>query len=215
MPEIYSSTNATGHQKAVVKNEEKTLSGFWARKSLAAFLAKPKNIRFETQEKEEEIMLFLRRHPITNLGWILSALFLLVLPLFVSPFLLTLGFLPPGTPPGYFVVLPLIWYLGVFGFAFANFLTWYYNVNIVTNERLIDIDWLGLLYRRHSSTQLERIQDVTYKQGGILDSFFDFGSVFIQTAGTEPNFEFEHIPKPNEVASQINKILEAKQIKKP
>ena len=67
---------------------------------------------------------------------------------------------------------------------------------------------MGLLYKQLSSSQLDKIQDVTYKQGGISDTFFNFGTVLIQTAGTEPNFEFEAVPRPNQVVEQINQIIE-------
>lgn len=215
MPDIFSAseTNKSSSPKVHQEPDEaKTVSGFWARKSLSSFLVRPKLVRFQTQEKDEEVVLFLRKHPVTNLGWVITVLIALALPISTFPIIFQTGLIPENLPAGYFVVLPYLWYLGVFGFGFANFLSWYFNVNIVTNERLIDIDWLGLLYRRHSSTMLERVQDVTYKQTGILDSFFDYGSVYVQTAGTEPNFEFLHIPKPNEVATQINKLLESKQL---
>ena len=110
-------------------------------------------------------------------------------------------------PPGYIVVAPLLWYLFTFGFALSNFLHWYFNVYIVTDKRVVDIDWYSLLYKQLSSTDLDKIQDVTYKQGGILDSFFDFGTVLVQTAGTEPNFEFEEVPQPEHVVRQINEIV--------
>ena len=77
----------------------------------------------------------------------------------------------------------------------------------MTNKRVVDIDWVNLLYRQVSEAQLEKIQDVTYKMSGILDSFFNFGSVFIQTAGPDPNFEFESVPNPDLVVRKINELL--------
>jgi hypothetical protein len=38
---------------------------------------------------------------------------------------------------------------------------------------------------------------------GIFATLFDFGNVEIQTAGTKPNFSFEQITHPNEVAAII------------
>ncbi len=171
-------------------------------------MVRPDGIRFETQEEQEEILLLMRQHLVTNLSWVLAAVGLILLPMFLVPLILTSKSLPADLPPGYLIILPIIWYLGVFGYMFTNFLHWYYNVYIVTNERVVDIDWLSLLYKRLSSTQLTNIQDVTYNQSGILDSFFDFGTVLIQTAGTEPNFEFEAVPKPDHVVREINRITE-------
>ncbi len=191
-------------------NEKKTKAPTASGGALSAFMVRPKGIHFETQEPLEEVLLLMRRHPITNVSWILSVIALLTVPFFLGPVFLGSGLLNTDMPVGYFLVLPLMWFLGTFGYAFAAFLHWYFNVYIVTNHRIVDIDWLNLLYRRHSSTQLEKIQDVTYKQGGILDSFFDFGTVLIQTAGTDPNFEFESVPQPNKVMSQLNELIEKK-----
>lgn len=204
MPELFklsdTQSNAESKKETVVKPSTYRM--------MSAFMVRPNGVRFETQQDEEEILLFMRQHLITNLGWILTTLVLFLIPMLVTPVLFSLGVVPQNLPPGYFLVLPLIWYLGVFGFAFTNFLHWYYNVYIVTNERVVDIDWISLLYKQLSSTQISKIQDVTYKQGGILDSFFDFGDVFIQTAGTEPNFEFAAVPKPNQVVREIDRIIE-------
>ena len=203
MPELYKRTNKKEKQPAPLKPTR--------HKMMSAFMVQPDGIRFETQQEEEKILLFMRQHPIINVGWVLASIAMFILPFFIVPLILSLGVVPSELPPGYFLVLPLLWYLGAFGFAFTNFLKWYYNVYIVTNERIVDIDWISLLYKQLSSTQLEKIQDVTYKQGGILDSFFDFGNVLIQTAGTEPNFEFEAVPRPAEVVQEINRIIERKQ----
>ena len=175
---------------------------------LSAFMVRPKGVRFETQESEEDILLFMRQHLVTNTGWVFASLVLLTLPPILTPFLLRLNIFPPSIPAGYYLVLPLLWYLGIAGFVLTNFLKWYFNVYIVTNRRVVDIDWLSLLYKQLSSTQLNKIQDVTYKQGGVVDSFFDFGNVVIQTAGTEENFEFDAVPQPEAVVRQINEILE-------
>ena len=52
-----------------------------------------------------------------------------------------------------------------------------------------------------------KIEDVTSKTGGFLSSIFDYGNVFVQTAGTEANIEFVNIPKPSQVAQIINSLI--------
>ena len=209
MPEIFnihqqSTDKALKSVKpAGVKPVEKPKNHF-----LSAFMVKPDGVRFETQEANEQVLLLMRRHPVTNLGWIFSASILFLLPMFITPIVIRFGLNLLHLPTGYYVILPLLWYLGSCGYTLISFLNWYFNVYIVTNERVVDVDWYGLLYKQLSSTQLAKIQDVTYKQSGILDTFFNFGTVFIQTAGTEPNFEFTAVPKPHQVVEQINEIIE-------
>ncbi len=214
MPEIFSNpskkeektdktTAAVTTEKLPTTNTPPSGNGF-----LSAFMVKPDGVRFETQEDKEEILLFMRAHPITNLSWIFVTFVFLITPGFLLPLIISSFNIGISLPPGYFIVLPYLWYLAVVGYAFTNFLYWYFNVYIVTNQRIIDIDWLNLLYKKLSSTHLDKIQDVSYKQGGIMDSFFDFGNVFIQTAGTDPNFEFESVPHPDKVVREISQIVQ-------
>ena len=177
---------------------------------LSAFMVRPDGIRFETQEDKEDVLLLMRQHIITNLGWVTITILLVIAPVIILPLIIQTQVLPGILPLGYIVLLPILWYLGTAGFALTNFLQWYYNVYIVTNERIVDIDWYSLLFKQLSSAQLNKIQDVTYKQSGIWDSFFDFGNVFIQTAGSEENFEFEAVPHPERVVRQIDEIIEGK-----
>jgi hypothetical protein len=97
----------------------------------------------------------------------------------------------------------------VFGtIMLAGFINWFFNVYIVTNERIVDVDFINILYKQVSSTRLNLIQDVTVKTGGVVRAFFDYGDVFVQTAGTEANFDFHAVPHPQQVAHEIEKLME-------
>ncbi len=179
--------------------------------AFSAFQVQPSDVRFETQAEEEEIILFLRQHIFTTFGWITVSIVLLLLPSFVIPLIMNSNFIPADLPGGYFIVLPLLWYVGTFGYILMNFLYWYFNIYIVTNQRIVDVDWVNLLYKQFSSTGLEKIQDVNFRQAGIFDLFFDYGDVHIQTAGKEQNFEFASVPRPDDVVSQINDLLKKRE----
>jgi uncharacterized membrane protein YdbT with pleckstrin-like domain len=176
--------------------------------ALSSFIVRPQNIHFETQTEQEEVILLLRQHFSTNFGWIAVTAILALLPLFFIPMFLRSALIPVNVPSSYFVLIPLIWYLGVFGFALMRFLYWYFNIYMITNERVIDVDWYSLLYKQMSETKLDRIQDVTFKQHGFLDLFFNYGDIYIQTAGTAQNFEFIAVPNPNEVVQHMNQLVE-------
>jgi hypothetical protein len=87
--------------------------------------------------------------------------------------------------------------------AFEKFLNWYFNVYIITTERIIDVDFISLLYKQVSEAQIAKIQDVTYTMGGLARAVFNYGDVLIQTAGELPNFDFLAVPHPNKVAAVI------------
>ncbi len=39
--------------------------------------------------------------------------------------------------------IPMFILMGTFAFAFEKFLSWYFNVNIITDERIVDVDFIG------------------------------------------------------------------------
>lgn len=169
---------------------------------LSAFVTRPLNLHFETQEKKEKIILLLRRHMITNLPWLVVALVMIVTPTIIVRFV-SLNFIPPN----FRLIATLAWYLLTFAFAFERFLSWFFNVNIITDERIIDINFPSILYKDISETKIDRIQDVSAKTGGFIRSLFNFGDVVIQTAGTIPEIYFEAVPNPGQVSKVLNDLI--------
>jgi len=175
---------------------------------LSAFAVDPGGVSFATQGENEEVHLFLRRHFVTNIPWIIFSIILFVLPLFAFPFLRSLPFIADTSPALAFILLAF-YYIIIFGtVVLASFINWYFNVYIVTNERVIDVDFVNILYREVSATRLNLIQDVTSKTGGVVRAIFNYGDVFIQTAGSEVNFDFHAVPHPQEVSHEIEKLME-------
>lgn len=175
---------------------------------LTCFAVNPTGVRFETQQEDEEVILFLRQHLIVNVPWIIIAAILLIAPTVLFPLILTNLTLPFVIPLGYIIVGTLFWYLFTFGFILVSFLRWFFNIYIVTNERVVDIDFIHLLYKEFSEARLEKVQDLSYKTGGIFAAFFNFGDVAIQTAGELPNFEFNAVPRPDRVVQTISELVE-------
>lgn len=175
---------------------------------LTSFAVSPEGIRFETQEQEEAVILFLRQHLIVLLGPILLVLLLALAPVVVFPLLFQFITLPFTIPINYLVVGTAFWYVMTFGFALMSFLRWFFNIYIVTDKRIVDIDFLHLLYKEFSEARIERIQDISFKSGGIYAAFFDYGDVNVQTAAEVPNIEFVAVPKPAQVVETISDLLE-------
>ena len=174
---------------------------------LSAYCYYPENVNFETRESEEKVVLMMRKHPITNLRWIVSSILMVLAPG-------VLGFLPfvDSVPPNFRFIGVLGWYLITTAFVLENFLTWFFNVYFVTDERIIDIDFYNLIYKEVSEAEIEKIQDVTYKMGGVARTIFNYGDVLVQTAAEVPNFEFLAVPTPDKVAKILQDLrIEEKQ----
>ncbi len=160
--------------------------------------------KFETQDPDESALLLLRAHIITNLGWILVVIFLSLVPLlFLNTDLFKPLFEQFNLSGAAARSLALLWYLFVVAFAVQSILYWYFNVYIVSSKRIVDVDFLQLLYKKISSTELGNVQDISTTKGGVFQAIFDYGDVHIQTAGTLPEFEFNSVPSPDKVADTI------------
>ncbi len=175
--------------------------------ALASFCQNPGNISFQTQEVDEEIILFLRRHFITNVPWIVTALFfslLLIVLFFIFPLINTSN---TTIPQSFITVFFIFYYLIVVAYTFISFLTWFYNISFVTNKRVVDIDFSDLVYKNVAATKLNLVQDVSYSQVGVIRSLFDYGDVLVQTAGTIDNFDLLAVPQPERVVSIIENLI--------
>lgn len=168
-----------------------------------AFAPKPLMIySFDSQLDGENVLLLLRKHPITQITKLLTVLMLLIVPFFFSQisfyYLLAQNFQ---------TAIMLLWYLLTIGYSLESFLTWFYNVYIVTDERIIDIDFLSLIYRNVSAAKIDKIEDITAITSGVAQSIFNYGTVRIQTAAEKSEFEFEDVPYPTKVTQFLNEML--------
>ncbi len=169
----------------------------------SSFMVWPKKLSFQTQEEGERIVLMLRQHPVVNVGWMVVFSLMLLMPTLVE--------FVPG-----FEILPMrfqamtivLWYLLTLAYALENFLSWYFNVYIVTDERVVDIDFYSLIYSHVSVTKTANIQDVNFRRMGVFSAMFDYGNVYIQTAGESREFDFANVPHPSRVVEIIYQLLE-------
>lgn len=192
------------HYSEVLKNERVSRNPF------SAYMPFPRVV-VEIQDPEEQLLLLVRRHIITNWKWVLIALLMLMVPAGFEYF--------PGIsalPPNFQLMTRVLWYLLVIAVILEGFLNWYFDVFIVTDERIIDIDFKNLIYKNVTSTKLENIEDVTYSVSGAVPSLLDYGNVLIQTAGagmviaagdTRPTIEISSTPHPSRVTKLINELL--------
>lgn len=198
--------------KTLDKELPKARVPFKLRKSLpfnplSPFAFLPKDVDFETRNKGEKVVLLLRRHPITNLRWIIISILMAIAPIFLN-FFPILSFMPSN----FRFVAVLGWYMIIFAFVFESFLSWFFNVNIITDERIVDIDFVNLIYKEISDADIDKIQDVNVRVGGVIRTMFNYGDVYIQTASEKPNFEFLAVPDPERVVKILQELrIEEKQ----
>lgn len=174
----------------------------------ASFCDHPSGISFENQEADEKILLFLRRHFITNVPWLLTTIIFILLPPIAGFLLPKIGLaLFPSLPDNFLTVFIIFYYLIIFTYAFIHFITWFFNISIVTQKRIIDIDFSNLVYHDVAVTKLSLVEDTNYSQTGFIRSLFNYGDAFVQTAGEKLHFDFLSVPKPTKVVNIIQNLI--------
>ena len=159
---------------------------------------------FDSQETGEKIILLLRQHVIVLVLPILAIILMILAPILIGALTVFTGFnLGSMLNETQLMILIVFWYLFIFAFALYKFIFWYFNIYILTNERIIDYDFRGILHKQTSFAKLVQIQDVTPKMIGFFSTFFNYGDIYVQTAGERQEFDFHKVPKPDEVSNRI------------
>ena len=162
---------------------------------------------FEGQKNEEEILMVIHRHWF-NILTHFSVIFFMVLFLFGSYFISAYFFdefseqlLLNLTAFMRSLFFTFLWLL-----FFAIWIDYYFDVWIVTSERIINIEQKGLFTRVVSELELEKIQDVTTDVRGVIPTFLNYGHLLIQTAGERERFIFRNVPDPYKIKDMIMKL---------
>lgn len=176
-----------------------------------AFYDRPTHIKFAYQEDDEVIELFLRQHWTTNLSWIfalcLGMLLPLLFPLIPKEFFVSLNI---EVPLDIRISALVLWYLLILAYAIGKFFSWYFNIFIVTNRHIIDVDFHNLMNRHTTEVKIEDVQSPRSQIKGILGSLFNFGDVKIETAAKTLHLDFVSVPKPDLVVDRIQDLHEFK-----
>lgn len=159
---------------------------------------------FPGKEDDEKILCWAHRHWLFLLPDILIAIVLVLIPIGL---LLAAGGV--GADLSTYPTRPIIvaagsvYYLSLVTWFFIRWIDYYLDLAIVTDQRVVDIDQFGLFRRNVAELKHNVVQDVTTNKSGILQTFFDFGDVVIQTAGEQENFTFRTVPHPDDIARKI------------
>lgn len=85
---------------------------------------------------------------------------------------------------------------------------YYLNIQIITGIRVVDVTQEGLFSHTISELHIDKIEDATSQTNGILGTIFNYGDVYVQTAGTVERFEFKNVPDPAGIEKLILNLYE-------
>ena len=173
---------------------------------LVAYCVRPTGFSFVNQEPDEVVLLFLRRHFITNVPWLVSLILLALVPPLIMFISLLPGFFLFSIPTQLSAILTSFYYLILLGYGFGKFVSWFYNIGVVTQKRIVDLDSSNILAHNSAASNFNEIVDVKFTQNGFFQSFFNYGDIHIQTEAIHANFEFLAAPMPTKVTDIISDL---------
>lgn len=151
---------------------------------------------FEGQHDDEEVLLVFRKHPVVMRRGLIYAMVAILL----------------GTIPS-FIKPEMSWFFGGLGIGlllslivfFPSWLSWYYSLFIVTNERFIQLNRRGMFNQSVSDLGLKHIQTLNYQIAGFQETLLGFGTIVMQTyLGDLVIHDVHH---PGKTTDQIAEIL--------
>lgn len=162
-----------------------------------------KEIRLKDFKPDEHVLVVARKHWFVFVRETFGLVLLFIIPFFFLPILsafVAAGGGPVGIPSGYGFFFASLWALILWQILFARWTDYYYDIWIITNWRIIDIDQKGF-FRRNVATllNLDHIEDITTEIAGIFGTFLNYGRLKVQTAAAQPEFEMDDIGQPREV----------------
>lgn len=93
--------------------------------------------------------------------------------------------------------------LAVWIYAFLIWIDYYFDLWIITNHRIVNIEQKGMFTRKVSETTYGKVQDITTNVSGMLPTMLNFGDLTVQTAGETDDFIFRTISDPYHVKNII------------
>ncbi len=155
-------------------------------------------------DKDERVVVEIKRHPIGLVAIFLTTLILSILSLSALYIGVTYDdLLHIERFNGILIILGVVLILFIALFGFLAEYVYAKNELIVTNESIIQILQFSILNRQVSQLNLAKIQDVSTDQAGIFANIFKYGTITIETAGEASNFSFSFTPHPHKFAKII------------
>jgi len=159
------------------------------------------NVQFDSQRDDETVLLSMRAHPVTLVPAFFNTIVFFILIFFLN-FVISQLISVRSV-----LYINIFFIFFVFVYLWMQIVNWYFNIGLITNMQIIDVDFNILTFKEITRTELAHVEDITVKTSGFISGIFDFGSIYIQTAGSEINSEFIMIPHPARAAKIIEDIL--------
>lgn len=168
-------------------------------------------------EPEEDVLTVVRKHWFVLASQLAGISVVALLPMVLLTIVLQV---PKAAGVGTFSIegyTPLVtfalatWLLFCTFSAFVIWTHYYLDLWVITDRRIIAVEQIHFFNRTVAIFRLERLQDIEFSIKGLLQTFFNFGTISAQTAGhMEANFTSVGMPNPDQLQATIQKALDAR-----
>lgn len=167
-----------------------------------------KKYPFLNLSRGEYVINMVQRHPI---GLVLPVSFtaMMVVLLFAGVAAYPVFAETAGLPGVEQIILPA--FLLALLFAIGGYIAvWVYLQNkfFLTNESVIQEIQTSLFSRHEQTVSLGSIEDASFRQMGVIQSFFNYGSIRLSTEGEETTYRFHYVANPKKQIAVLNNAVE-------
>lgn len=160
----------------------------------------------------EYVILNIQRHPIGLLIPVGVSTFLIIilLSLLVS-YPLIVADTATNTMPGFGLVVLITLSLSVLVAIFGYIAVWVYlrNQFFLTSESVIQELQHSLFSKHEQTASLGSIEDVSFRQTGVLQTMLNYGSIRLSTEGEETTYRFNFVSNPKKQTNILTNAVEA------
>lgn len=164
-------------------------------------------------QEDEHIVLSMTRTKLGLLGiWLFTAIIIILITTilivvannsFVVDFLNMVG----SESTKYLYIIVGLAYFIIIMTAIVSHIVYYDNKMFVTNKRAIQQIRTSLFSGSMNIIDLQRIEDVSFKQNGFFDTVFNVGTLRMSTVGDETTYTFELLDTPHDEVAIISKLV--------
>ncbi len=172
---------------------------------------KKQNIVFQGQWENEEVKMIVRKHwmaYIPTIGLMLAMFLFLFFFFFVFKYFFEAS---KEVMDIYYLISGIIC-LCILTFGLTSWIDFYFDIVIVTDQRLISIQQKALFARGVDALGLMRVQNISAEARGFFQTVFNYGTAYVETAGEQGReevrervgvFMFDFIPNPYEFSENV------------
>lgn len=97
---------------------------------------------------------------------------------------------------------------------FYDFIMYYLDTLVLTNQRLVHLDWINPFKYLETQAMLNDIQNIESAENGFLSRFplFDFGVFLVETASTKTVIKFPEAPDPEGIKFFLTNLARKHQV---